>query len=185
MIASTGHTIILTPIGALEADLLTLVMQAVTRFTGFAVEILPLLSDLAFAFDPGRRQYHSTAILERLAVEAPSRALKVIGITEVDLFIPILTHVYGEAQLDGRTCIVSTYRLNTPLGALEFRERFRCRMTKEVIHELGHTFNLRHCTDSACIMHYCRRIEDVDRKSDRLCRYCDVLLADEIKRLTC
>ena len=51
------------------------------------------------------------------------------------------------------------------------------------VHELGHTFTLRHCPDRTCIMHYCRNEEDVDRKSDELCRYCKVMLEDEIKRL--
>ena len=60
---------------------------------------------------------------------------------------------------------------------------FRQRIVKEALHELGHTFNLRHCPDQTCIMHYCRSIRDVDRKSEQFCRYCKVLLEDEIKRL--
>ena len=57
------------------------------------------------------------------------------------------------------------------------------RIGKEIIHELGHTFNLRHCEDQSCIMHYCRTELDVDRKSEHMCRYCKVLLSDECKRL--
>ena len=60
---------------------------------------------------------------------------------------------------------------------------FQCRVLKEAVHELGHTFSLRHCKEQTCIMHYCRRIKDVDRKSDQLCRYCRILLQDETKRL--
>ncbi|MCK5347901.1 MAG: hypothetical protein KAJ25_00840, partial [Desulfobacula sp.] len=57
------------------------------------------------------------------------------------------------------------------------------RIVKEAIHELGHTFDLRHCEDEKCIMHYCRRVEDVDRKSSRFCRYCNIFLADSIRNL--
>ena len=57
------------------------------------------------------------------------------------------------------------------------------RIVKEAIHELGHTFSLRHCREHSCIMHYCRTELDVDRKSDQLCRYCKILLDDEIKKL--
>jgi archaemetzincin len=64
------------------------------------------------------------------------------------------------------------------------REKFLQRMIKESIHELGHTFNLRHCRDHRCIMHYCRSEADVDLKSEELCRYCRILLLDEIKKLT-
>jgi archaemetzincin len=91
--------------------------------------------------------------------------------------------VYGEAQLGGKACIISTHRLNEGLFATGGLMAYRSRLLKEAIHELGHTFNLRHCTDHSCIMHYCRRISDVDRKSDDLCRYCRIMLDDEIKRL--
>ncbi len=50
-------------------------------------------------------------------------------------------------------------------------DAFRERMVKEALHELGHTFKLLHCKDPQCIMHYCRSLRDVDRKSDHLCRY--------------
>ncbi|MFC1817083.1 hypothetical protein ACFL0M_14365, partial [Thermodesulfobacteriota bacterium] len=113
-----------------------------------------------------------------------SQAIKVLAITTVDLFIPILTHVYGEAQLGGKACIVSTYRLKEGLSPLSFRETHQIRVVKEALHELGHTFKLHHCQDPACIMHYCRSVKDVDRKSDQMCRYCKVFIGDEIKRLT-
>jgi len=100
----------------------------------------------------------------------------------VDLFIPILTHVYGEAQLGGKACIISTHRLQEGICTNAGFKTYHCRILKEAIHELGHTFNLRHCPDHTCIMHYCRSIRDVDRKLERLCRYCRILLEDEIKR---
>ena len=101
----------------------------------------------------------------------------------MDLFIPILTHVYGEAQLGGKSCIVSSYRLNEGHSAGLLDRKYIDRVVKEAIHELGHTFKLRHCPEHTCIMHYCRNEEDVDRKSDQLCRYCKVMLEDEIKGL--
>ncbi len=140
------------------------------------------MDNVEFAFDPARGQYHSTLILEKLAGLASPHTLKVLAITRVDLFIPILTHVYGEAQLGGKASIISTYLLNEGLTALT-EESYTGLVVKEAVHELGHTFKLLHCKDHTCIMHYCRSIKDVDRKSDHLCRYCRVLLDDEIKRL--
>lgn len=142
-----------------------------------------LLQDINFAYSLTRDQYHSTAILEKLASTLPSQAIKVVAITNEDLFIPILTHVYGEAQLAGKACIVSTFRLQEGLALANIQKEFENRVVKEVVHELGHTFNLRHCKDKACIMHYCRSIKDVDRKSNQLCRYCKILLKDELKKL--
>ena len=105
-------TIIITPIGDISAQLIESLGLEVERMFCLATESVVLLNNLEFALDTGRNQYHSTSILAELEQQAPSRALKVLGITRVDLFIPILTHVYGEAQLGGRTCIVSTFRLN-------------------------------------------------------------------------
>jgi len=178
-----AHSIIVSPIGEFAPDLLDLIRNEIKRIYGYPTDVMTLLDDLEFAFHAGRNQYHSTPILEQLALRAPAGAVKILAIVEVDLFIPILTHVYGEAQLGGKACIVSTIRLNEGHSSLNTQEPFLGRIVKEAIHELGHTFKLRHCREHTCLMHYCRDERDVDRKSDQLCRYCRILLDDEIKRL--
>jgi archaemetzincin len=174
---------VISPIGDLDASLMNTICAGVNRRFGYETEIIPLLSDIGFALEPVRDQYLSTSIIERVSNLAPAHAIKVLAICTVDLFIPILTHVYGEAQLGGRACIVSTHRLKEENPAMNNPGSFDIRVEKEAIHELGHTFGLRHCPDHFCIMHYCRTVKDVDRKSDQLCRYCKILLEDEIKRL--
>ena len=183
MSSKSAHNIIISPIGDVAPDLLDPIREEITRIYGFPTEVLALLDDLEFAFHPNRNQYHSTPILQQLADKAPAGAIKVLALVEVDLFIPILTHVYGEAQLGGKACVVSTVRLNEGHSYLSTQQPFLSRIVKEAIHELGHTFQLRHCREHTCLMHYCRNQSDVDRKSDQLCRYCKVLLDDEMKRL--
>ena len=174
--------IILSPIGEFDHTILESVKKKIDQAFGFPVEKNPLLKDVQFALDTKRDQYHSTSILEKLSGNAPSHAIKVIGITRVDLFIPILTYVYGEAQLGGKACIISIHRLDER-SSFGKDPPLHERAAKEAIHELGHTFKLRHCRDETCIMHYCRSVADVDRKTDQFCRYCKTLLNDEIKRL--
>jgi archaemetzincin len=174
--------IIISPIENIDVCNYQSLGQEIYRTFGFQTEIKSLLKDVNFAYDLTRDQYHSTAILEKLA-RSPSSATKIVAITHVDLFIPILTHVYGEAQLAGKACIVSTFRLQEGLSIANIEKEFENRVVKEVLHELGHTFNLRHCDDKSCIMHYCRSIKDVDRKTDQLCRYCKILMEDELKKL--
>jgi archaemetzincin len=183
LIALPEHTILLSPIGGLDIGLFEPIISGISDIFGFHAKTKSLIDDVGFALDPERRQHHSTTILDKLADLAPSDSLKVIAITDVDLFIPILTHVYGEAQLGGRACIISICRLNEGISIINNRDAYICRVVKEAAHELGHTFNLRHCKEHTCIMHYCRSIKDVDGKSDQLCRYCKVLLSDEMKRL--
>ena len=177
------HSIVISPVGDTESELFEPISIEINRIFSYKTEIIPLLQDVNFAFDTGRKQYHSTSILEKLAETAPPQAIKVLGITEVDLFIPILTHVYGEAQLGGTACIISTHRLAEGLSIAADKDTYYERVAKEAVHELGHTFKLRHCKDNACIMHYCRSIKDVDRKSEQFCRYCKTLLEDEMKRI--
>ena len=182
MIDQPEHNIVISPIGKVDAGLFKPISSEIDRVFGFHTHVMPLLEDVNFALDPARDQYHSTLILEKLEKMAPAGTVKVVAITDVDLFIPILTYVYGEAQLGGKACIISTYRLSEGISPAGAPEIYHFRIVKEAIHELGHTFKLRHCPDHTCIMHYCRTVEDVDRKSEQLCRYCRIMLEDEKKK---
>jgi len=182
LISRTENSILISPIGDFSPELIDAIGWEITRVFGFPIGVQSLLADLNFAYDANRNQFHSTLILDALAQKTPQEYMKVLAVVQVDLFIPILTHVYGEAQLNGTASVISTFRLNEGLSAIEITEKYQERIVKEAIHELGHTFNLRHCPELSCIMHYCRDESDVDRKSDQLCRYCKIMLDDEIKK---
>lgn len=177
------NSIVISPVGSQDPDILSLVSREIGSFFGYETKIITLLENIDFAIDFKRNQYYSTIVLEKLAERAPVNATKVLAITKHDLFIPILTHVFGEAQLGGKTCIISTYRLMEDLHSMEWEKALKLRVVKEALHELGHTFKLRHCKDKSCIMSYSRSMLDVDRKSNQLCRYCRRLLDDEVERL--
>ncbi len=177
------YEILISPIGIFPGEVLDPIARMIRKVFGLDACIRPMLDNIQFAWDANRSQYHSTPILEKLAAEAPPDVLKVAALCRDDLFIPILTYVFGEAQLGGKACIVSSCRLSTDFSGTNTTERFSSRLAKETVHELGHTFNLRHCTDPACLMHYCRSESDVDQKSDQFCRYCKVLLGDALEKL--
>lgn len=129
--------------------------------------------DANLAFDPKRSQYNSSKLLEQAINSPPSDALKVLAVTDVDLFIPIFTFLYGEAQLDGLGAIISTHRLhNRFYGLPDDQKLFLERVKKEAIHELGHTFGLVHCIDPFCVMRLSTYVEDVDQKTSDFCFSC-------------
>ena len=129
--------------------------------------------DLKSVFDPNRTQYNSSLILQQLIMKPPSDADKILGVVDVDLFIPILTFVFGEAQLNGIGAVVSTQRLhNRFYGLPENREVTGERLLKEAIHELGHTFGLIHCSQSKCVMNSSTYVENIDLKPAELCTLC-------------
>jgi archaemetzincin len=128
------------------------------------------------AFDVRRGQHSSTQILKWL-VARPVPGGRTLAITDVDLFIPVLTFVYGEAQLGGTAAVVSTSRLGVEPGMPGAPALFVERVVKECNHELGHTFGLIHCDTAGCVMARSVNLIDVDAKGVSLCGECGAHLA--------
>jgi archaemetzincin len=143
------------------------------RTFAMTVHVRPPWFDPEDSFDPSRGQYNSTRLLELLLGTGAAVGRKVLGVTSVDLFIPILTYVFGEAQLDGTAAVVSTHRLVAEAYGLKPDEALlRDRLAKEAVHELGHTFGLVHCADARCVMHASTYVEEIDLKSELFCAAC-------------
>jgi archaemetzincin len=135
-------------------------------------QIRPEVCDISFAWDARRQQHYSTAILQRLERLSDPDA-RVLGVTNCDLFVPVLTFVFGETQLEGNCALVSLARLEEEFYGLPAREDLlRERLIKEAVHELGHTFGLKHCSDWRCVMASSHAVERVDVKSVDFCRRC-------------
>lgn len=129
------------------------------------------------AFDASRNQYCSSVLLSQLLEEHQGHDGKILAVTSVDLFVPVLTFVFGEAQLDGQAAIVSSHRLNEEFYGLPSNQiLFRQRLVKEAVHELGHTFGLIHCANSNCVMYSSTAVEEIDVKPDGLCQRCALFL---------
>jgi archaemetzincin len=124
------------------------------------------------AFDPRRGQHSSTAILKWLVARNPP-AHRTLAVTDADLFIPVLTFVYGEAQLGGLAAVVSTARLLVDQGGRLGGALAVDRIVKECVHELGHTFGLLHCDTPGCVMTRSVNVIEVDAKSMTLCGPCE------------
>ena len=133
-------------------------------------------------FDPGRKQYYSTKILKEMLNNPPPDALKLIGLTPFDLCIPILTFVFGEAQLGGKLGIVSIARLRQEFYGLPPNpDLMYRRLIKEMNHEPGHTFGLIHCPQRECVMYLANSIRDVDLKGESFCGRCKGLLGVKVQ----
>lgn len=145
----------------------------VRRTFGLGTQCREFDLDLSAAYDARRQQYDSSEILRRLIAKPPADAYKILGVAEVDLFIPILTFVFGEAQLDGPGSVVSLHRLHNEFyGLPEDRNLMAERLLKESVHELGHTFGLIHCYEPRCVLKSSTYVEDIDQKSAEFCEAC-------------
>jgi archaemetzincin len=149
------------------------IADSVSREFNIPVHIKEGHLDLSEFYDPARRQYNGNLLLKKVDTQCASESMKTFGLFYIDLFIPILTYIFGQAFLGGRTAIASIYRLsNERYGLKEIDNYLLTRFTKEVIHELGHTFGLIHCHVPGCIMGSSTYVEDIDQKSSNLCIKC-------------
>lgn len=137
------------------------------------IDSIKLDIDISEAYSPERKQYYSTKILESAISQTGYLDGIVIIITEIDLYVPALTFIFGEAQLKGKHSIVSVCRLHEEFyTGITDDDLFFERTKKEVLHELGHNFGLLHCFDWDCVMHSSNSIEEVDIKGNIYCKHC-------------
>ena len=162
----------LLPIGYVEHRLLQGLQSAIPQRLRVSCEILTTALDPEPAFHAERQQYHSSEILQLMQVFA-GRQCRLLGVASVDLYIPILKYVFGEAQMGGPCAVISSYRLRQEFYGLQpDDELLSQRLLKESVHELGHTLNLMHCQDYRCAMASSHAVEWIDLRESTLCDAC-------------
>ena len=173
----------LVPIGSVPGKALEWIENATAEWFPLPIRRLPPLPIPECAYDAKRKQYQSIEMMKLLAQEAPRDATRVLGIVDVDLAIPMLSFLFGQAQFDGPIAVVSLCRLHQEFYGLPAQESLlRERTVKEVLHELGHTFGLVHCSEPTCAMSLATHIELVDSKAERYCERCGMQLVQRFSR---
>ena len=163
----------LLPLGVVAPDILSLLCGGLVREFGVPCEILPAEPEPSYALNLTRQQYSSTEVLAAMSTRPMPDTWRLLGVTGHDLYIPILTFVFGEAQLRGRCAVVSYHRLGQDYYGLPHNSAlYHNRLLKESVHELGHTLSLSHCEDYQCVMSPSHGVEWIDLKSHRFCRGC-------------
>jgi archaemetzincin len=163
--------ITLKPLGNIADEIMEELKDRVGAIFHCPVEIKAGFSDLARAYNPERKQYLSSKLLAALGKS--EREERVVGIADVDLYVPRLNFVFGEADMVSGTAIVSLCRLRPEYYGLAPDEAlFLKRAAKEIVHELGHTFGLGHCPNNNCVMHFSNSLADTDVKEAQFCNKC-------------
>ncbi len=162
--------VLLVALGGVSHRLVHAAGESLQDTLEIGAKIGPSLDKPQYAFNKDRGQYHATSILRRLS-SMRSQAVPVVGIVDVDLFLPDAPYVIGDADRDAGAAIFSVARL-----AHADPDKLRRRVQVETVHGAGHLLGLSHCSDFRCAMFFSRDAADADRKGPGLCASCRAAL---------
>lgn len=154
-------------------EMLEEIRVVVERELEVPAKVIKSQFDITNFYDELRRQYDGNKILSEVVKYTTGSRARVIALFDVDIFIPILTFIFGQANFKGQTGIASSYRLQNELYGLERNDKLMMeRFIKIIIHELGHSYGLKHCFVPGCVMRSSTYVENIDQKERRFCHGC-------------
>jgi archaemetzincin len=162
----------LVPIGPISPSRAEDLAARLSRRVSIPCHVDATLSDSATTRLPDRDQLDADALLKDLEARAEGDAV-LVGLTPLDMGIPIFTFVFGRARQGGRAAVVSLARLEPDFYGLPAdAEKTAQRTVNEVLHELGHVASLRHCENAACLMRFAASVDRVDVRGSAFCQAC-------------
>jgi archaemetzincin len=171
------RNIVLIPIGTMKQNVADFLSYSLPEILNVPCQVREEKVALAPFYSSERRQYHSTEILRQLLAFSKGNEQHILGVMDEDIYIPILTFVFGEAQHHGQCALISGHRLHQEFYGLPADDTlYLQRCEKEAIHELGHTLGLIHCDNFECVMRFSTSIADIDIKRNVFCPSCSETL---------
>jgi archaemetzincin len=173
MCPNRKNKIIIVTCGRFEKETTRHIRRDISRVFGAQTDLKECDMDITAFYNPARRQYNADLLLESLSDRVPAGYMKYFSLFRGDLFIPILTYIFGQAKLNGNLGIASMFRLRNELyGLAPDKELMLERFSKVVIHEIGHMYGLIHCHNPICVMRSSTYVEDLDMKRTEFCQQC-------------
>ncbi len=165
--------IAIQPLGDVPLAQLRLLDRILERTFDAATVVLRPIALPAAAYSSERGQHDADHLLDLLFPRLPERCLRVVGVTEADLFISGRTFVFGYAHLTDGMAVYSLARLRESFYGRASDEPVTAgRVLRAVVHEVGHTFGVPHCEDSRCVMRAVSHLETLDALATRYCASC-------------
>ncbi|HHE73778.1 MAG TPA: zinc metallopeptidase, partial [Desulfobacteraceae bacterium] len=160
------------PIGDIPDIAPKVIAAHISGYLDLQTTLLGSMKNPSYALDRQRLQYNVGPIFQHLESRLFTSVDKVIGILDVDLFVPVFTHVFGEARQGGRVALISIFRLReNPMDTINDSAVALERAAKVALHELCHLYDLTHCENRQCLMHFSGSLSDLDQIPLSFCRY--------------
>jgi archaemetzincin len=168
--------------GRLRELTVRIVVAHLQTLLGIPVDVLEPREVPEHALQHHRQQYDAGIILNYLAQLSYPGYGRILALTNVDLCIPILTYVFGEAEVGGRVAVISNFRLrHNEDGTTAREEQYYERMAKVALHEVGHTLSVYHCENPKCLMHYSPKVHHLDKVELFFCERCEFILHKSLR----
>lgn len=173
-----------TPVGLEHQVACAVVAANLQTVLGVAAQITRPRTLPEDARIPARAQYNAVPILKTLARDLAGFPLRV-GVTTVDLCLPVFSFVYGEALLNGRTAVVSTSRLGAAEGCEPSSQALLYeRLAKVALHETAHALGVTHCRQGRCLMRFASELAALDQLRLLFCPDCERRLARVLREMS-
>jgi archaemetzincin len=177
----TTNRVGILPIGEVPLIVSQTIAAHISGYLDLSATILPGLENFTDSFNENRLQYDAAKTLKKLESIKGKDIDKILGILTVDLYVPIFSYVFGEAKQGGKAAVISLYRLAKDTdGKTQPSPTVLERAAKIALHELGHLYNLYHCANEHCLMHFSGGLQDLDSSPLYFCRYCSKYFLDTL-----
>ncbi len=165
----------IVPFGPLSDRLLQHLREEIS--TGFqhasdSVSISPERDPPHESVERSSSRINGNALLSELRKKTGRVPEKLLAITDRPLVDDQGDARYGLAQSPGKAAVITLKWFQPDQTTYDITEQFLERTTKEALHQLGHTFGLKHCGQSSCVMQRSTSLADLDRKPKTLCSSC-------------
>ncbi len=186
----TGFSVALQPFGKIDGIIVRQVSAGLTKFfAGITIDIRPTVALPKSAwYKPGKRYRAKKLILyleNYYQYNDITQYTRIMGLTTHDISVTrgrdYDRGVAGYALLGTGPAVVSTSRISR---RGRDHNRFMKQLVKTVIHELGHTFGLKHCSSAGCVMQEIKHNKRLFVTGDtRFCHRCRPTLTQNLEDL--
>ena len=165
--------VLIIPINEVDRKTTEAIAEVVRVIFACEIEIGRSIAVPVRTYNPVRKQFSSIRILKALELKTQDRGESLLGIIDLDLYVPELNFVFGQADVLSHAAVIALPRLRQEFYGLEpDAELFLQRAAKEAVHELGHVNRLDHCPQPRCVMHFSNSLQDTDLKELKFCEGC-------------
>jgi archaemetzincin len=173
-INSRDKVFLIQPFENINSENVSVVKNALEEHFDKKVYILPAIDLPESAYYSPRNRYRADSLIRYLRRIAPDSCYKIIGLTNKDISTTSGEYtdwgIFGLGFRPGKSCVVSTFRLQRNVSHKKFIERLR----KVSIHEIGHNLGLPHCPTEDCVMQDAHgKVSTVDNSKEGFCDKCE------------